>query len=524
MKKIRKIQTLLQPVVERKRVAAYARVSRESEEMLHSFSAQVDYYTTLIQNNPDWEFAGVYADYGISGTGTAKREQFNKLFKDAQDGKIDIILTKSIQRFARNTVDLLNTVRKLKELGVEVRFEKERINTFSKDGELMLSLLASFAQEESRSISENVKWGIRKRFQEGIPHNTSDVLGYKWVDGIPQIVPEQAEIVRQIFQNFLDGKSRVQSAKELNAAGIPTRLGNEWDEMAIRDILTNPIYRGDLLLQKTYRENHLTHRKMRNKGNLPQYLVQENHEAIIDPKTFDWVQEEMERRKQKGVFCKNPSTFTKKIQCGKCGCYLIHLSSRKSWGCNSRGVLGKSCGNHEVPEAKIIDFCNNALGIDIFDPELFEQKVDHMVANADFSFEVHLKSRLVKTYYWKQTGRYDRWTAEERKRHKASQVKAARKGEGRYCEFSCRVFGAGSDHSLRRYIKPCKSEPSGKRVYWRGEGISIRERQLKDVIKDLLQMEEYDPAMVIQKIDRIEVSKESISAQLFTGETLCHER
>lgn len=401
MKKIRKIQTLLQPAVERKRVAAYARVSRESEEMLHSFSAQVDYYTTLIQNNPDWEFAGVYADYGISGTGVAKREQFKKLFKDAQDGKIDIILTKSIQRFARNTVDLLNTVRDLKELGVEVRFEKERINTFSKDGELMLSLLASFAQEESRSISENVKWGIRKRFQEGIPHNTSDVLGYQWVDGIPQIVPEQAEIVRQIFQNFLDGKSRVQTAKELNAMGITTRLGNKWDEMAVRDILTNPIYRGDLLLQKTYRENHLTHRKMRNKGNLPQYLVQENHEAIIDPKIFDWVQGEMERRRQKGVFCKNPSVFTRKIRCGKCGCFLIHISSRKSWSCNSRGVLGKSCGSHEVPEAKIMDFCNDALGTEIFDPEIFERNVDHMVANTDFSFEVHLKSGVVKIYHWK---------------------------------------------------------------------------------------------------------------------------
>lgn len=524
MKKIKKIQTLLPPVSPCKRVAAYARVSQESEEMLHSFSAQVDYYSKFIENNPDWEFAGVYADYGISGTGTARREQFNKMIQNAKSGKIDIILTKSIQRFARNTVDLLNTVRSLKELGVEVRFEKERINTFSKDGELMLSLLASFAQEESRSISENVKWGIQKRFQEGIPHQTSDVLGYTWIDGIPQIVPKQATVIRRIFQNFVDGKSRVQSAKELNAAGITTRLGNEWDEMAIRDVLTNPIYCGDLLLQKTYTENHLTHRKMRNKGNLPQYLVQDNHEPIIERELFNWVQEEMERKRQKGIFCKNPSTFTKKIRCGKCGCNLIRIKERNSWRCNSYGVLGRTCGQHEVPEARITEFCCDALGIDTFDPVLFEQKIDHMVAQEDFTFEIHFKNGTVKTYQWTKPGRVEHWSKEERRSRAAAQIERARKGEGRYNEFSCRIFNKDSDERLVRYTKPCQSEPSGKRAYWRCTGTSIREQKLKEMMQMMLKMEQYDPSIIIQQVDRIEVTKESVSIQLFTGEKLCQER
>lgn len=524
MKKIKQIQTLVQPVPTRLKVAAYARVSRESEEMLHSFSAQVDFYTHLIQDNPEWEFAGVYADYGVSGTGTVKREQFRRMIQDAKSGKIDIILTKSIQRFARNTVDLLDTVRELKDIGVEIRFEKERINTFSKDGELMLSLLASFAQEESRSISENVKWGIRKRFQEGIPHQTSDVLGYKWVNGTPEVIPEQAVVVSRIFQNFIDGKSRVQTAKELNAEGITTRLGNEWDEMAVRDILTNSIYCGDLLLQKTYSENHLTHRKMRNKGELPQYLVQENHEPIIDRQLFYWVQDEMERRRQKGVFCKNPSPFTKKIRCSRCGCHLIHSKQRRTWFCNSGQVLGKSCGQHEIPEAKIIDFCCKTLKMDSFDPEVFESEIDYMTAHDDFSFEIHLKNGTTETFHWEQTGRTDHWTKEERKRRSASQIEISRRGTGIYTEFSSRVFKKGSGEKLIRNTRPCKSEPSGKRSYWHCLGLSIREKELKEMVQQMLQMEEYTPDTIIQRVDRIEVSKDSVTIQLFTGEKLCQER
>ena len=217
MKTVEKIERKLPVLKTRKRVAAYARVSMESERMQHSLSAQVSYYSALIQKNPEWEYAGVFADYGISGTGTKKREEFNRMLAECEAGNIDIVLTKSIQRFARNTVDLLNTVRHLKDLGIEVRFEKENINSMSGDGELMLSILASFAQEESRSISENVKWGMVKRFKQGIPNGKFRILGYKWEGDQLVIVPEEAAIVRRIFQNFLDGKSRLETERELNA-------------------------------------------------------------------------------------------------------------------------------------------------------------------------------------------------------------------------------------------------------------------------------------------------------------------
>lgn len=207
MRKISRIEPTVPTVKKRKRTAAYARVSVESERMQHSLSAQISYYSDFIQKNPDWEYAGVYADYGISGTGTAKRVEFQRMLADCEAGKIDIILTKSIQRFARNTVDLLETVRHLKSIGVEVRFEKENINSMSGDGELMLSILASFAQEESRSLSDNVKWATRKRFEQGIPNGRFQIYGYRWGGDRLVIHEEEAKIVRLIYDNYLNGLS-----------------------------------------------------------------------------------------------------------------------------------------------------------------------------------------------------------------------------------------------------------------------------------------------------------------------------
>ena len=198
MRKIIKIEPTEPVLPRRKRVAAYARVSMECERLMHSMSAQISYYSELIQKNPEWEYAGVYADNFISGTETKKRQEFQRMISDCEKGLIDIILCKSISRFARNTVDLLETIRHLKDIGVEVRFEKENINSLSGDGELMLTILASFAQEESRSLSENVKWGIRKRFEKGDPCNRNPILGYEWVDDKLVVVPEEAEIVKRI--------------------------------------------------------------------------------------------------------------------------------------------------------------------------------------------------------------------------------------------------------------------------------------------------------------------------------------
>ena len=208
---------------ERKKVAAYARVSMETERLQHSLSTQISYYSELIQKHPDWQYAGVYADNGISGTGTSKRDEFRRMVEDCEAGKIDVVLTKSISRFARNTVDLLKTVRHLKELGISVRFEKEHIDSLSEDGELMLSLLASFAQEESRSISDNVKWGTIKRFQQGIPNGRMRVFGYEWVDGKLTILPEEAETVRYMYREYIKGASRIEIGRALNEKGIFTR-------------------------------------------------------------------------------------------------------------------------------------------------------------------------------------------------------------------------------------------------------------------------------------------------------------
>ena len=205
MAKITKVEQKMPTIKAKKKVAAYARISMESERMHHSLSAQISYYNALIQKKPEWEFAGVYADDGISGTGIAKRTEFQRMLADCEAGKINIILTKSIQRFARNTVDLLETVRHLKDIGVEVRFEKENINSMSGDGELMLSILASFAQEESRSISENVKWGTKKRFEQGIPNGHFQIYGYRWEGDHLVVEPEEAKIVKLIFDNFMNG-------------------------------------------------------------------------------------------------------------------------------------------------------------------------------------------------------------------------------------------------------------------------------------------------------------------------------
>lgn len=299
MREVTKVMPLIPELERKKRVAAYARVSLDSERLMHSLSAQVSYYSDYIQKNPHWIYAGVYADEGISGTQTDKRDEFNRLMKDCEDGKIDIILVKSISRFARNTVDLLSSVRHLKSLGIEVRFEKENINSMSNDGELMLSILASFAQEESRSISENVKWGTRKRFEKGIPNGRVRVFGYKWEDDILVVVPEEAEIVKRIYSEFIGGKVPRAIANGLNDNGITTRMGCKWSDFGIRTILQNVTYTGNMLLQKVFVDDPITKHRKTNRGELPRYFVENTHEPIIEKNIFDKAQAEFEKRSRR---------------------------------------------------------------------------------------------------------------------------------------------------------------------------------------------------------------------------------
>lgn len=306
----------------RRRVAAYARVSTDSEEQLTSYEAQVDYYTRFIQENPDWDFVEVYTDEGISAVNTKRRDGFNRMIRDALAGKIDLIVTKSVSRFARNTVDSLTTIRKLKEAGCECFFQKENIMTFDSKGELLITIMSSLAQEESRSISENVTWGQRKRFADGkvsLPYKS--FLGYrKGPDGLPEIVPEEAEIVREIYKLFVQGKTVNWIATHLTSKGIPTPRGKEkWQTSTIESILTNEKYKGSAVLQKKFTVDFLSKKMKVNEGEVPQYIVDQSHPAIIDPEEWQKVQNEMAVRKAKGKHHNSLSPFSAKIVCGDCG-------------------------------------------------------------------------------------------------------------------------------------------------------------------------------------------------------------
>ena len=270
----------------------------------------------------DWKFVSVYADEGVSGCNTAKREGFNRMIKDALDRKIDLIVTKSVSRFARNTVDSLTTVRKLKEKGIEVYFEKENIYTLDSKGELLITIMSSLAQEESRSISENVTWGQRKRFADGkvsLPYK--HFLGYKRGEvDLPEIVPEEAEIVRLIYRSFMEGMTPCKIAKTLTDKKIPTPAGKEkWQSSTIESILTNEKYKCVALLQKKFTVDFLTKKTKINEGEVPQYYIEHSHEAIIPPDEFELVQAEFLRRKALGKQYNSKSIFAARIICGDCG-------------------------------------------------------------------------------------------------------------------------------------------------------------------------------------------------------------
>ena len=321
----------------RRKVAGYARVSTDHDDQFTSYQAQIDYYTSYIRNRADWQFVEVYTDEGITGTSTKHREGFKRMVADALDGKIDLIVTKSVSRFARNTVDSLTTIRKLKENGVEVYFEKENIWTFDGKGELLLTIMSSLAQEESRSISENCTWGQRKRFADGkVTVPFSHFLGYdRGPDGNLIVNHEQAKTVKLIFGLFLRGKSLTGISRHLMDAGIKTPGGKErWSERTVKSILTNEKYKGDALLQKSYIADFLTKKQIINKGEIPQYYVEGNHEAIISPEIFDLVQVEMEKRKGSGNYHSCASLFSSRIKCGQCGGWY----GSKVWHSNSLAV------------------------------------------------------------------------------------------------------------------------------------------------------------------------------------------
>lgn len=325
--------------VQKTRVAAYCRVSTDSEEQETSYEAQVEHYTDYIRSKPDWEFVEIYADDGISGTNTRKRDEFNRMIADCEAGKIDLILTKSISRFSRNTLDCLKYTRKLKALNIAVFFEKENINTMDSKGEVLLTIMASLAQQESESLSANVRMGIQFRNQQGkVQVNHNWFLGYtKDADGNLVIEPEQAEIVRRIYREYLEGASFLQIKRSLEADGIPNGAGHKkWYESNIQQILTNEKYIGDVLLQKTYTVSVLDKKRSANNGQRPKYYVEGSHEAIISKDVFMRVQSEIARRANlnpdgKRRVYSSKYALSGMVFCGHCG----DIYRRVKW--NNRG-------------------------------------------------------------------------------------------------------------------------------------------------------------------------------------------
>lgn len=336
------------------RVAAYCRVSTDSDEQATSYEAQIEHYTEYISKNPNWVMAGIFADDGISGTNTKKRDEFNRMIEECMSGNIDMIITKSISRFARNTLDCLKYIRQLKDKNIPVYFEKEAINTMDSKGEVLLTIMASLAQQESQSLSQNVKLGIQYRYQQGkVQVNHNRFLGYtKDAEGNLVIDPEQAEIVRRIYREYLQGQSMDKIASGLEADGILTGAGNtKWHTSTINKILRNEKYMGDALLQKTYTTDFLTKKRIKNNGTVPQYYVEDDHEAIIPKDIFLLVQEELVRRrvvhtsdngKRHCYSCKH--CFAQIVFCGECGEFYrrVHWNNR---GCKS--IVWRCCSRLE---------------------------------------------------------------------------------------------------------------------------------------------------------------------------------
>ena len=360
------------------RVAAYCRVSTDSDEQATSSEAQVEHYTEFIQKNPEWEFAGIYADDGISGTNTKNRDEFNRMIEDCEAGTIDMIITKSISRFARNTLDCLKYIRQLKDKNIPVFFEKEAINTMDAKGEVLITIMTSLAQQESQSLSQNVKLGLQVRYQNGqVQVNHNHFLGYtKDEEGNLVIDPEQAEVVKRIYREYLEGYSMDKIAKGLEADGILTGAGKtKWWTSTINKILRNEKYIGDALLQKTYTTDFLNKTRVKNNGIVPQYYVEGNHEAIIPKDIFLRVQEELVRRrvvktsangKKRSYSCNH--CFAQIVICGECGEMFrrIHWNNRgcKSivWRCLSRLECHARTVYETVLENVVIQAINTLLG------------------------------------------------------------------------------------------------------------------------------------------------------------------
>jgi len=379
-------------------VVAYARVSTEKEEQEDSFERQVSYYTALINSKSEWKFGGIYADPGITGTRAEKRPDFLRMIDDCRAGKINKILVKSISRFARNTVDALNYIRELKELGISIYFENENIDTLTPGGEVLITILAAMAEQESRTMSTNIKWSYQKKFKNGeVTLNTSQMWGYiktgrKDEEGkeIYEINEEEAAIVRRIYREYLSGLTAARICRGLEADGILTKTGKKrWQTSVIRSILSNEKYTGNAILGKTFKPDVLSKKRQKNTGQVPMYYAEGTHPAIIDQETFDLVAAELQRRKEEKTEAVGSSRYTSKypfsglLVCGECGHklrrHVRRVGSGKmvpAWGCSNRITNGRAaCDSHHVNEETLQKTYTAAIQTMIVDAEEVVQLV-----------------------------------------------------------------------------------------------------------------------------------------------------
>lgn len=419
MANVRQVMPLKAPTTKEIRVAAYARVSSGKDAMLQSLSTQVSYFSEYIQNHPGWQFAGVYADEAKTGT-KDDRPEFQRMIQDCRDGKIDMIITKAVSRFARNTVTLLETTRELKALGVAVFFQKEGIYSNRGQGELALSLLATVAQEESRAVSDNCKWRIRSRFKAGELANFRFMYGYKIRHHQVEIVPEQAEVVAGIFKDYLAGLGCNAIAKSLRERNVSTIFGGKWTGNRVMVLLKNEKYAGNALLQKKYVADHITKKLVLNRGQLSRYYSTGTHPAIIAPEIFKEVQGMIEvHRTENKIAVKTPATypFTKKIECTACGKSYrrVVYKGEPKWQCATYLREGReSCPAKQIPEAVLYTLATNVLGIEGFDAEAFDARVIRIKVIAPNSVRFVMRDGQEIDMQWKDRSRSESWTEDMR--------------------------------------------------------------------------------------------------------------
>ncbi len=492
-------------------VAAYCRVSTDSEEQETSYEAQVTHYTEYIQKNPEWELAGIFADDGISGTNTKKRDEFNRMIDECMAGNIDMIITKSISRFARNTLDCLQYIRQLKDKNIPVYFEKESINTLDAKGEVLLTIMASLAQQESQSMSENIKLGLQYRFQQGKVHiNHNRFLGYtKDADGHLIIDPEQAEIVKRIYREYLEGSSMGKIAAGLMADGILTGAGKEkWHTSTINKILRNEKYMGDALLQKTYTTDFLTKKRIKNNGIVPQYYVEGDHEAIIPKDLFMQVQAELVRRrvvhtspsgKKRSFSCNH--CFAQIVFCGDCG----ELYRRVHWnnhGCKS--IVWRCISRLEITHAEVP--CENRTVNELLLQEVTVKAINRILTERG-TFLKQLQANIAKAVVSADTLSPNGIQARLEELQKELIKKATNKQD--YDAIADEIF------RLRE-----QKEQSAVDSHNREESMN-RIKELQDFIaKQKTDITEFDEALVKKLIEKITVYADHFTVEFKSGITI----